>query len=257
MTIRLCYPFLMFFQKNRGSSSFCVFSELEEIPGLVHAFTTRLTDNSDKDAGRLPEVASGKQVLLDELQIDPAWVVQLKQIHSDRVVTVNRVRGTGTERARADGIVLTDPGHYAVIKTADCLPVIAVYPRGRQICALHAGWRGTSDRITEKAVGEFLSLTGAPPHELIVALGPSIRRCCYEVGQEVIGRFSQAGHELSQILSGRQLDIVQCNRLQLEKLGIRQILDSEMCTACRTDLFYSYRREGQTGRLWALAGFRE
>jgi polyphenol oxidase len=248
----------MFYQKNRGSSCFCVFSELEEVPALVHAFTTRLTDNSDKDASRSSEVASGKQVLLNELQIDPALVVQLKQIHSDRVVTVDGYgrAATGEEPARADGIMLTEPGRFAVIKTADCAPLLAFYPKGRQVCALHAGWRGTRERITEKAVSQFLSLTGASPEELIIAFGPSIRRCCYEVGQEVIDQFAESGHDLSRILSGRNLDIVEANRLQLNALGIRRILDSGMCTACRTDLFYSYRKEGRTGRLWALAGFR-
>ncbi len=103
----------------------------------------------------------------------------------------------------------------------------------------------------------FLSETNAHPGELVVAVGPSIRRCCYEVGPEVLEQFDRAGHDMNRIASGRQLDIAEANRAQAEELGIKHFLDSGMCTACRTDLFYSYRREGKTGRCWALAGFAE
>jgi YfiH family protein len=201
------------------------------------------------------EVAPGKSLFLSTLGIQPEQVVQLKQIHSDRVIKIDGSYEHGAGPAQADGIQLARDGFFAVIKTADCAPVIAVHPKSRSVCALHAGWRGTRDRITKKALNRFLSETGASPDELTVAIGPSIRRCCYEVGPEVLEQFDRAGHEMSRIASGRQLDIVEANRVQVEDLGIERFLDSGMCTACRTDLFYSYRREGKTGRLWALAGF--
>ncbi len=208
-----------------------------------------------KDAPTQGEVARGKTVFLETLGIRPECVVQLKQIHSDRVVKIDATYSHGTMPERADGIQLARAGFFAVIKTADCAPLIAVHPESRTVCALHAGWRGTRDRITRKALTRFLSETNARPDELVVAIGPSIRRCCYEVGPEVLQQFDEAGHDLGRIASGRQLDIVEANRAQVEELGIGRFLDSGMCTACRTDLFYSYRREGKTGRLWALAGF--
>lgn len=248
---------MVFYEKTLGSTRFFVFSELESIPGLLHAFTTRATDDLVKDALTAGEVASGKDVFLATLGIRPEQVVQLKQIHSDRVITIDSAYAGnhGTPPERADGIQLARAGFYAVIKTADCAPIIAVHPESRSVCALHAGWRGTRDRITSKGLTRFLAETKARPDEILVAIGPSIRRCCYEVGSEVLEQFAEAGHDMNRIASGRQLDIVEANRLQLEQLGISRFLDSGLCTACRTDLFYSYRREGKTGRLWALAGF--
>lgn len=246
----------MFHEKIVGSTRFFVFSELEQVPGLIHAFTTRATDSLVKDAPTEGEVAPGKLLFLRTLGIRPERVVQLKQIHSDRVVTINDgYNHTGTP-PQADGIQLARAGFFAVIKTADCAPIVVVHPETSRVCALHAGWRGTRDRITRKALSRFLSETGAQPDELIVAIGPSIRRCCYEVGPEVLQQFDDAGHDMDRIASGRRLDIVEANRAQVRELGIGAVLDSGMCTACRTDLFYSYRREGKTGRLWALAGFR-
>ncbi|RPJ85595.1 MAG: peptidoglycan editing factor PgeF [Acidobacteria bacterium] len=247
---------VVFYEKTLGSTRFFVFSELEQIPGLLQAFTTRATDHLVRDAPIALEVAPGKSLFLSTLGIRPEQVVQLKQVHSDRVIKIDSSYDHGAKPQQADGIQLARAGFFAVIKTADCAPIIAVHPKSRSICALHAGWRGTRDRITRKALTRFLADTGASPEELLVAIGPSIRRCCYEVGEEVLEQFDQAGHDMSLIASGRQLDIVEANRAQVEELGIERFLDSGMCTACRTDLFYSYRREGKTGRLWALAGFR-
>jgi len=247
---------VVFNEKTVGSAHFFVFSELEAIPGLLHAFTTRATDDLVKDAPTPGEVARGKPVFLETLGISPERVIQLKQIHSDRVITIDESYNQTTMPEHADGIQLARAGFFAVIKTADCAPIIAVHPQSRSVCALHAGWRGTRDRIVSKALTRFLSETKADPKDLIVAIGPSIRRCCYEVGPEVLEQFEQAGHDMARIASGRQLDIVEANRAQVEELEIGRFLDSGMCTACRTDLFYSYRREGKTGRLWALAGFR-
>jgi YfiH family protein len=247
---------VVFYEKILGSTRFFVFSELETLPGLLHAFTTRATDYPLKDAQTVGEVAPGKSLFLAALGIPPERVVQLKQIHSDRVVKIDDNYNHGTTPAQADGIQLGRAGFFAVIRTADCAPIIAVHPATRSVCALHAGWRGTLNRITMKALTRFLLETKAGPGELIVAIGPSIRRCCYEVGPEVLEQFEKAGHDMNRIASGRRLDIAEANRAQVEELGIKRFLDSGMCTACRTDLFYSYRREGKTGRCWALAGFK-
>lgn len=248
----------MFFETSVAGSSFFAFSELESILGFVHAFTSKATDGGPAFSGSksLEDISEGKEKLISRLGIPKEKTVVLKQIHSDRLVAVDPAYQNGRDRQKADGILLLAPGFYGVIKTADCLPVVAVNPRKRALCALHAGWRGTRDSIVRKGLSRFLQATGSDPEDVVVAFGPSIRRCCYEVGPEVIEDFRKAGHNIDLFMSGRHLDVVEANRLQAESLGIHAILDSGMCTACRTDLFYSYRREGVTGRLWAIAGFR-
>ncbi|MCH8017185.1 MAG: polyphenol oxidase family protein, partial [Acidobacteria bacterium] len=144
-----------------------------------------------------------------------------------------------------------------VVRTADCLPILVLLAEKKQVCVLHTGWRGTRDRITREGVSRFLEATQASPQQLIAAMGPCIRKCCYEVGPEVRNQYAQSGHDLDRCFSGPQLDLVEANSAQLQELGVTRILDSKMCTACRTDLFYSYRREGETGRMWLLAGFQQ
>ncbi len=248
----------MFSETSIDGSSFFAFSELQSIPGFVHAFTSKATDGNPAFSGSksLEDISEGKEKLFSRLGIPKEKTVVLKQIHSDKLVAIDSSFRHSSNRERADGILLLSPGFFGVIKTADCLPVIAVNAHKRAVCALHAGWRGTRDWIVRKGLSRFLEATASDPTDVIVAFGPSIRQCCYEVGSEVTDDFQKAGHDVDAIMTGRHLDVVAANRVQAEALGITTILDSGMCTGCRTDLFYSYRREGVTGRLWAVAGFR-
>jgi YfiH family protein len=248
----------MFRQKNPGPASFFVFEELEAIPGFVHAFTSRQTDAPNQEPAPSDEVTPQKKLLLETLGLQPTQLFFLHQVHSNRVVTVNPgpSKPSGpTTLGSADGVITLLPAQFPVIRTADCLPIFVLLAEKKQVCVLHAGWRGTRDRITREGVSRFLELTQASPQQLIAAIGPCIRKCCYEVGPEVRNEYAQAGHDLNRCFSGPQLDLVEANVAQLQEAGVTRILDSKMCTACRTDLFYSYRREGETGRMWHLAGF--
>jgi hypothetical protein len=158
------------------------------------------------------------------------------------------------------------------------------------VAAVHAGWRGALARVIEKAVGDMRRAFGSDPQELIAALGPSIRDCCYEVGEEVVeafqGCFTDAdqffrklpnrpeaatdrhsilflsayppGHAPEHVPAAR-LDLIAVARNQLATAGVRptNICVADYCTACRTDLFFSHRHEGGgTGRQAAAIGIR-
>ena len=241
-----------------GESTFFVFKELEKIPGFVHAFTSR-QPYSSKDADQSGQVASEKELLVKALAIRMDQVVLLRQVHSNRVITVRNRPGNDfrpTSIGPADGVITLDLAQFPVVRTADCLPILAVLAKRKQVCVLHAGWRGTRDRITSRGITQLLEVTQTSPAELIVAIGPGIQKCCYQVGSEVRSEYKRAGHDVDRFFDGDRLDLVEANRSQLQELGVNNILDSNMCTACRTDLFYSYRREGETGRNWLLAGFK-
>lgn len=248
----------MFSEKRLGPVSCFVFEELETIPGLVHAFTSRLSDTFLKDAEGWGELASGKKYLLEKLGIQEKQLVFLRQIHSDRVILLSEpefMNSHPLEVGPADGVIARHPGQFPVIQTADCLPLIAVDPKRKQVCVLHAGWRGTRDRIVQKGLSRFLEIIGSDGEDLLVGIGPGIRHCCYEVGAEVWQQFREADHDIERCFTGENLDLVEANKAQLETLGVGRVLDSELCTCCRADLFYSYRREKQHERMWALAGF--
>lgn len=249
----------MFCQKNLGLASFFVFEELEEVPGFVHAFTSRQIDAPDQEPSPSDEITLEKKQLLETLGLEPHQLFFLRQVHSNRVVTVNpgSPKPPGpTSLGPADGAITLLPAQFPVIRTADCLPIFVLLAEKKQVCVLHTGWKGTRDRITQEGVSQFLELTQASPQQLVAAIGPGIRKCCYEVGPEVRRQYAQKGHDVDRFFSKSQLDLIEANSAQLQELGVTRILDSKMCTACRTDLFYSYRREGETGRMWLLAGFR-
>ncbi len=247
----------MFCEKKWGGTAFFEFQELEKIPNFVHAFTLRQSGSSINHAN--PSASGAKQdpALLEALGIRAERLVFLEQVHSNQVVKFGPSLAKDLEPAvigPADGVLVQSSELFPVIRTADCLPILAVAKD--QLCLLHAGWRGTRDRIAASGMTRFLEMSGVTPEEVTVAIGPCIRSCCYQVGPEVRAQFEEAGHDVEDFFRGDRLDLVRANQGQIRALGVTRVLDSGMCTACRTDLFYSYRKEGETGRNWLVAGFR-
>ena len=245
----------MMLETTAGEFPFLAFEALTEIPGFVHAVTTRATDRCRpaQQASRPPEPEPG---FLNALGVPARKLVLLNQEHADAVLAVDGANPDAAGKPSADAVVLSSPGWYSAIRTADCLSVLAVEPRRRVVGLVHAGWRGTCKRVTAKGLAHLLRLSGAAPEDLWVGFGPCIRNCCYEVGEEVRAAYWERGHETREIFQGRRLDLIEANRLQVEQLGVSRIVDSGLCTSCCNDRFYSYRREKTERRMWTLAGFR-
>jgi len=213
----------------------------------------------------------------------PWPLVTLRQIHSDLIHCVTELP---KEPLVGDGLITRMPGIALAIQTADCLPVILVDAKHRAVGVFHAGWRGTVKRIVEKGLGEMRRWFGTLPKGIKAAIGPGIHACCYDVGPEVRQQFeSQFAyaedlfHETKEsdpvrekypllFLTARApghselptkifLDLAEANRCQLIDAGVApgNISASPLCTACRRDLFFSYRAEkGVTGRMMGAAG---
>lgn len=240
----------MFQEKRIRSVPFLQVTELEGVTGLVHAFTLRGTDRAcglEWD----PDQAIKKTPVLKVLGLSEAETTQLHQSHSNRIFQASC---PSAKRPEGDGLVLTKPGVYGIIKTADCLPILAIDPDRKQLAVVHAGWRGTLERILNEALLQLTTL-GSNPTDLIVVLGPCIRVCCYEVGPDFKDRFRNQDHDVERLFRGRNLDLIEASRAQAEAAGTGQILDSGMCTCCSPDRFYSHRRDRDHRRMWALAGF--
>ncbi len=272
---------------------------------LVHGFSTRVGGFSPAYGGAALNLGFTKEDRRDAVERNRAaflkalcdgaqpraavphqskWpIVGLRQVHSD---VVHRVDQAVPEPLVGDGVITRTPGLLLVVKTADCLPLLIVDPKQRAIGAIHAGWRGTVKRIAEKGVGEMRRQFGSEPADLLVAIGPGIRQCCYTVGEEVREQFatqfpyadalfeehradSDVVHERypllfltarapghSELPKKITLDLVEANRRQLQDAGVppANISALDFCTACRTDLFFSYRKEGPTGRMMGAVG---
>lgn len=216
---------------------------LGRVPGLVHGFGLRSpgTREAAREAAREAVSNAGE-------------VFFLRQVHGGKVVTP-----PWTEPPDADAGVAKDPGALLAIETADCLPVLIVDPVHRRVAAAHAGWRGTALQVAREAV-RALVREGSNPDHLLAALGPAIGPCCYEVGADVEAAFEPWGSHF--FIPGprgrRHLDVVGANRAQLEASGLRsERIDAlDLCTRCRGDLFFSYRRDGaEAGRMISVVGF--
>jgi YfiH family protein len=220
---------------------------------------------------------------------DKMRAVTLRQIHSDIVHRVDLPEADSSEAPQADALFTREPGVLLVVQTADCVPILLADPKRRAVVAIHSGWRGTLRRIAAKTLGRMQMEFGTRPEDVIAALGPGIGRCCYEVGSDVAREFYAQFPEardwfdgpFDALASGENdpnwlpwltmrppghpppsprvnLDLLAANRAILADAGVplRQISVSGLCTACRSDLFFSYRRERTTGRLMAAIGIR-
>jgi polyphenol oxidase len=164
-----------------------------------------------------------------------------------------------------DVIVSDAKGVLAGVKTADCVPILLGDPVTGAFAAVHAGWRGTLATAVLAGVERLAKEYDAKPEHLRVAIGASAGPCCYEIGSEVIEAFSNrfpGGEKLfTPTRPGHAMvDLLQANRAQLESAGVlpERIHIAPICTMCRTDLFFSYRKEkrlhGKVGRLMAVVG---
>ena len=168
--------------------------------------------------------------------------ITLRQVHSDRVFNA---RGLTDRCCEGDALVSNIPGQIVGVRTADCLPILLLDPEHRAVAAIHAGWRGTVQGIALRALETMRAQFGTEPASVHVAMGPAIQACCYEVGPEVAERFVPLFPEWPASPGRRKIDLPEANRRHLQNAGIHpnRILDCGLCTYCRADLFFSYRRD--------------
>src|SRR5215470_13325090 len=260
---------------------------------LVHGFSTRPSGTSQLESEKVLNLGfmewDARETVLENRRkfqsaLDAAdfQFAALKQIHSD---VIHFFPQAPANPCKGDASATSQPGVLLGVQTADCVPVLLVDPKKRAVAAIHAGWRGTLARITQKAVGRMALEFGSKPAHLLAAIGPSIGPCCYEVAADFVTKFTaqfadaadyfdepRSGEEpnplqwLNMKPPGHQpapknvrLDLRKANRSQLLAAGLhaQNIFISDLCTACHTDLLFSHRREGAlSGRLLATIGIR-
>ena len=182
-----------------------------------------------------------------ELGGEPRW---LEQVHGKRVV---HLEGKAVPEP-ADAAVAGIPGEACVIMTADCLPVLFCDTRGARVAAAHAGWRGLAAGVLEAAVRAM----DMAPGELLAWMGPAIGPEAYEVGEEVRRAFlDHAPRAVAAFTPGKgpgkwQCDLYMLARQRLEAAGVRQIYGGGYCTHKERKRFFSFRRDGECGRMASL-----
>lgn len=194
-------------------------------------------------------------------------IVTLTQVHGATVIVIRRGSPVPDGRPEADVLVSNDPDVAVVVRAADCVPLLIADSNTGAVAAVHAGWRGTAAGAAIAAVDALAREFGSRPEYLIVAIGPSIGPCCYEVGSELVDAFAAAGHARHLIArwfstpppprGSRErptlrLDVAGANRDQLVLAGVAEenIYTAGLCTAMHLDVLTSYRAEkDKAGRL--------
>lgn len=177
----------------------------------------------------------------------------LHQVHSAKVLEA-RECGPGVE---GDALITGERGVFVGVKTADCVPLLIADPVHRAVAAVHAGWRGTLSGIAATAIARMGQEFHSRPEDLVVAIGPSIGLCCFEVGPEVATEFGHIFPERGDLLQKTKLDLREANLRQLLNAGVpgAQIDTDPPCTFCGGVEFYSWRRDRIQGqRMFAAIG---
>ena len=229
-------------------------------------------------------IAKNRQALCSMLGITDDRLIMPHQVHLTKLLRIDEAFLALQEEERLqllEGIdaVMTDvPGVCIGVSTADCIPLLLYDEEHQAICAVHAGWRGTVARITEKAVAAMKTTYGTRPEKLRAQIGPGISLESFEVGNEVYEAFSQAGFDMNAIskrpeikdspltshpspltthllplTSKWHIDLPECNRLQLISAGVAEhhIALSHICTYQQCDTYFSARRLGiNSGRIY-------
>ena len=194
----------------------------------------------------------------------PFYVVQPHQVHGCVIREVTNPNTTREELEGVDALMTDVPGVAISVRTADCIPVLLYDPVHRAIAAVHDGWRGTVQRLSQKVIAEMQRCYGTVAGDLKAVIGPGIGPESFQVGQEVVDEFAAAGFPMEQILKdcgpkaptaqnpmagGLHIDLWRANEWLLQEVGVKSIQIAGICTY-KNDRYFSARREGtKCGRI--------
>jgi YfiH family protein len=245
----------------------------DDYPHLNHAIFTRKGGvsrapfhslNLSTAVGDRPQaVSSNIQQACRAVNTTPKQTVSCHLIHGADVLTINKANQRQVV-GQADGLITGDPDIYLFMRFGDCVPLIFYDPVQNAVGLTHAGWRGTMQNAAGATIRAMVDQMGCRPKNIIAVIGPAIGPCCYEVGPEVIGAATATFTDSDSLFTSRNgnkeqanFDLWEANRRQLAAAGVKQIIQSGICTACQTDDFFSHRAEnGRTGRFGVIIGLR-
>jgi polyphenol oxidase len=265
-----------FYWRDRDGVRALICAPLEQA-GFANAFSTRLGGVSPmpRDALNLAGFNEDTAENIYENRrrflrlLDGTWTLtSCWQVHSAAVRVVQGMADARNDTENCDALTTRAGGILLGVKAADCVPLLLGDARTGAVAAIHAGWRGTVAGIVSLTLARMNEEYGTRAEDLRVAIGPAANGCCYEVGGEVIEAFGHSFPRLEHLLTPTReghalIDLQKANRDLLTSAGVapERIHLAPLCTMCRTDLFFSYRREkslyGRVGRLMSVIGRAE
>jgi YfiH family protein len=231
---------------------------------IVYTFTTRHGGVSKRpfDSNNLAfhvgddprDVIKNQELLAQQIGYDRTRLVHMRQIHSDRIVIVERAIHHFENPPECDALITDQPGIPLMVMTADCTPVLLFDPVKNVIAVAHAGRAGAVKGIVPKTIQKMHERFASELGDILVVLGPSIQSCCYEVGEKIAEEVTLGGFGYAVVNREARfyLEVNAIIKKQLEEMGIKkeQLEDLDICNACGHEEFFSYRADRQTtGRI--------
>ncbi len=254
--------------KTKNNLPYFEIPELAKLGWVRHAFLTRQGGMShppydslnlgDNNGDREGFVSQNKNLVAAAFGFDSRRLILLDQMQQDQILLLKGPVIILPSPLEYDALITNSPNTFLGILTADCLPIFVVDRKRKVIAAIHAGRQGTALHITKKVLRKMKEEFGSSVEDLLLTSGPYIGPCCYEIDEKVFQKewevFSKPKTE------GKwMVDLLRINMAQMKEEGIKedQIGRVDLCTRCHSDLFFSYRREGRTGRQLSFIGIME
>lgn len=220
---------------------------LEYNDKLKHCFTLKNLNFRDKKADD-----ENYKKICEALDLDYKNIVAPKQTHTNVVKIVDK-DNISADFEEVDGLITNEKNKALALKFADCTAILLYDPVKNVIGDIHSGWRGTVNKIGKIAVEKMIKEQGCNPQNIICCIAPTIRKCHFQVEEDVKDLFMDAFNDESivkkdKVISGKQkyyIDSVTANIKMLKECGLKEenIIDSGICTVCNSELFHSYRAE--------------
>jgi len=266
---------------HEGAVPYLTYKKLDDISLIRHAFSTRLGGVSEGEFTSMnlsfgrgdsdENVIENYKRLCSAAGFEFESLTASKQIHETVVRRVTKEqRGVGirvpADMPSVDALITNDPEVTLVTYYADCNPVFFVDPKRKAIGLAHGGWRGTVGEISSKVVEKMAEEFSAKPEDLICAIGPVIGKCCYEVSRDCAEEFIKLFGADSPVISETHkpdkymIDLALANKIILIRAGVKEenIVISDLCTKCNSDLLWSHRAtNGKRGTMAAFMQIKE
>lgn len=263
----------MFRLKTHGDLQYYTIDEFEKTGLVKHCFTTRNGGVSENEYRSLnlrmncddkkENILKNYKIICDEIDVNFEDLVFSKQVHSDTIYVAERADcGNGITKPQklddADALITCQSGVPLAVFGADCVPLYFLDTENRGIALAHSGWKGTVLRIGEKVVRKMMNEFSSKPQNILTAIGPSIKVCHFEVGDEVAEIFlHEFGETVLEKHEKYHVDMQKAIEMQLLGCGIpkENIINSGICTYCSSDLLFSHRKTN--GRRGVMAAIME
>lgn len=203
-------------------------------------------------------VRKNRQKLCANLGVDPKKMTTADQVHSSNIrVVTEELTGAGALESgdaipRTDALITDLTDSPLAVFMADCLPLVLVDPLRKVVAVVHAGWQGIYSDVVSKSLDTMEQSFASPPQDVIVFIGPGIGPCCYTVDSSMVQKFRQKFPFVGEHQRSLDLKLIARRGLVEKGVGEENIYESGICTSCRNDMFFSYRKERRCGRQAAI-----